>query len=333
MLLANNRPTTSPTASRGAVLNPIRANFRATCLDRLSISGLAFLFAGLGLVHAENITIPNGSFELPSTTYVDPRVDVWQKTAKPFWYDESGGYAWDQLTGVFINTPSPDASHIDNVEGAQALFLFAVPEVGLYLDSSSTNNSTGQAFAAQFEAGKSYTLTVGAIGGGGNMAEGVTLSLGLYYLDATTNRVNVATATITNSLSAFPNTTHLVDFQVSTPVVQATDAWAGRPLGIQLLSTVAPTLAGGYWDLDNVRLEASAAPNTNQLKYAVAGTNLILSWFGATNYQYQLESTTNFDGWSNVGPTTIGTGTEMAQTNSLAGSDNAFFRLKMIPLP
>jgi hypothetical protein len=51
-----------------------------------------------------------------------------------------------------------------------------------------------------------------------------------------------------------------LDFAVTTPMVRAGDAWAGKNIGIQFLSTVSPELAGGYWDLDNVRLTSIQAP-------------------------------------------------------------------------
>jgi hypothetical protein len=38
--------------------------------------------------------------------------------------------------------------------------------------------------------------------------------------------------------------------------VKESDPWAGKHIGIQMLSTVTTNLQGGYWDLDNVRLAA-----------------------------------------------------------------------------
>ena len=86
------------------------------------------------------------------------------------------------------------------------------------------------------------------------MTNGVTLQLTLYYRDASSNMVTIAATTVTNSIEAFPNNTNFVDFQVHLPTVQPGAPWAGQHIGIQLLSTVDFTLAGGYWDLDNVRL-------------------------------------------------------------------------------
>ena len=82
----------------------------------------------------------------------------------------------------------------------------------------------------------------------------------MYYLDTDSNRVTVASTNITHSTEAFPTTTHYIDYTVHVPTVQNEDPWAGRPIGIQFASIVEPDLvAGGYWDLDNVRLSASQA--------------------------------------------------------------------------
>ncbi|KAB2660577.1 MAG: hypothetical protein DVB32_04855, partial [Verrucomicrobia bacterium] len=86
---------------------------------------VAILLSSL-VAKAESLVVPNHSFESPATTFVDTRVDSWQKFSKPFWYDESGGYYWDQLIGGFKNSTPDKADHIDNVDGDQVLYLFAV---------------------------------------------------------------------------------------------------------------------------------------------------------------------------------------------------------------
>jgi hypothetical protein len=223
--------------------------------------GLA-LAAGWG-AHAvtEVIPIPNASFESPLTVYADPRIDSWQKTPKPFWYDESQG-PWDQLTGSFKNPDPGSPDHIHNCDGDQAIWVFAVPEAGLFQDYETMDwddPAPTHAFDARYEVGKSYQLTVGVIGGGGGMREGVSLQASLYYQDAASNRVTVAATNIVYSRAQFPDTTNFVEIELRLPAVQPSDPWAGQRLGIQFLSTVGFDLAGGYWDLDNVRLTAKAA--------------------------------------------------------------------------
>ncbi len=219
---------------------------------------LTLLVSGGDTLRAGEIPFPNASFELPATSFVSTQVDAWQKTPKPGWYEETGGYLWEQLTGVFKNPLPSDPSHLDNCHGEQAIWLFAVPEVGLYQDL--VNLAPPHPPNAVFEAGKSYRLTVGVLGGKGNMLVGVRLGLSLYYRDDASNRVAVAATTITNAPNLFTNGQHFEDFGVEVPPVRAGDPWAGRPIGVQLLSLVGFDLQGGFWDLDHVRLVSSGPP-------------------------------------------------------------------------
>jgi hypothetical protein len=185
---------------------------------------------------------------------VNVDIDYWQKSSKPWWYDESGGYLWIQLTGAFLNVPPEDPDYIDNCDGSQAVWLFAVPEVELFQDLEET-----------FEVGQSYHLTVGIFGGGGNMADDVPIEIRLYYRDAENNKVTVEATTFTYDADA-GYFKHFTDVQLDIPPVSSTNPWAGKNIGVQLISTL--TLAdlvsntgraGGYWDLDNVRLTKSPA--------------------------------------------------------------------------
>lgn len=215
------------------------------------------LAAALGL-RAGEIAIPNASFESPATNYVSVLIDDWVKLPRPDWYVEEGGFLWTQLTGLFRNPVPTNPSHIDNMDGNHALWLFAVPEVGLSQELGDSASPTVE--DAVFEVGQSYQLTVGVIGGGGGMREGVTLELALYYRDASSNQVTVAATSITNTTALFPSLTHFIDCTVAAPTVATADAWANRPIGVRFLSTVNTNLQGGYWDLDRVRLVASGPP-------------------------------------------------------------------------
>src|SRR4029077_12323228 len=93
--------------------------------------------------------VPNGSFESPETDFADPRLDAWQKAPEPAWYMGGGGFPWDQLMGQFLNTTNGSPNHIDNMEGGQGAFLFALPEVALFQDYSTvagTNAVSGHQF-------------------------------------------------------------------------------------------------------------------------------------------------------------------------------------------
>lgn len=227
-----------------------------------AITAAATLLAASQRLPGQVITVPNGSFESPATPFVSINIDNWQKTPKPDDYVESGGFLWTQLTGIFKNTPTNSSDYIDNCDGDQAVWLFVVPEVGLFQDYDSmdwNDAAPTHAFNATFEVGKSYHLTVGVIGSGGGMLPGASLQLSLYYRDTESNMVTVAATGITNSSDIFSNTTHLIDFDVNVPIVKPSDSWAGQNIGIQFLSTVDTNLHGGYWDLDNVRLIAGPA--------------------------------------------------------------------------
>ncbi len=208
----------------------------------------AVLMMSVGFLHAGAIVVPNGSFESPSTPFADPRIDLWEQTG-------------NQLTGVFFN--GPGTSFIDNCDGIQAAFLFAVPGVTVFQDYNSLDYAhltPTHSFNAKFEVGNSYNLAVGIIGGGGGMSNGVTMEINLYYRDAASNRVVIAATSVTNTAANFPTNTHFIDYRVQTPAVKFGDAWAGQYIGIELRSTVDPVMAGGYWDLDNVRLTEIIGP-------------------------------------------------------------------------
>jgi hypothetical protein len=278
----------------------------------------------------ESIAVPNYSFESPATAFVDTNIDYWQKSPKPVWYNESTNGPWAQLTGVFLNPP-PDSTnndHIVNCDGAQAAFLFALPSVALSQDNITTSN----AFNVSFETGKSYLLTVGVLGNGGGMTNGVTLQIGLYYRDAASNVVSVASTTITNSNALFPNRTNLVDFQAQVPPVKATDPWAGKNIGVQIVSAVDFSLAGGYWDVDNVRLESFQAPVLNG---AVATNGQFnISLLSEPGLSFALLASSNVvsgvSNWVSVATVTNTTG-NLTLTDPAPRSPQRFYQAKQLP--
>lgn len=80
--------------------------------------------------------------------------------------------------------------------------------------------------------------------------------------------------TVTHSLTTFPATTSFVDFSATVPTVVAGDAWAGKPIGVQLIATSGTGV--GYWDLDNVRLEATVVPEPGTWALLGTGAGLLL---------------------------------------------------------
>jgi len=175
-------------------------------------------------------------------------------------------------------------------------------------------------------------MTVGVIGTGGGMVEGATLELSLYFRDAASNRVTVASVSITNTPSAFSNSTHLVDFQVTVPVVKPTDPWAGQHLGIQLLSTVDPALQGGYWDLDNVRLSSTLEPvlvnpywTNNQFQFTLQSEpGLPVEIVCTTNLALPLSA------WDSLGLLTNATGTANFSEPAAAASSGRSYAARRL---
>ena len=148
---------------------------------------------------------------------------------------------------------------IDNVDGRQAAFMFAPPGYELF-----------QQLAALYEIGQSYHLTVGIVGGGYGMPAGTPMEIRLYYLDAGSNRVTAGATVVTNT-NTTGNLTHLTDYTLDLPAVTAGDAWAGKAIGIQLISTADFSNAQGYWDIDNVRLTSAPEPASMALTLVGAG--------------------------------------------------------------
>ena len=267
--VAGSRPERAVDTTRGTAGeergSDSRAEWRADRARRGLRVGALLVAAtvGFGSAQAADIPVPNGSFESPATDFVDLRLDSWQKTPKPEWYDESGGYLWDQLTGLFLNLPVGDPGRIENCHGNQAVWIFAVPQAGFFQDYDSTDWSNpvpAHAFDARFEVGKSYQLTVGVLGGGGNMQSGASLLVGVYYRDGASNQVSVSATPVVYEPPPEPGPKRLVDVTVQVPTVPASVPWAGQHIGIQLLSTIDPGLAGGFWDIDHVRLKSFDQP-------------------------------------------------------------------------
>jgi len=279
---------------------------------------------------ADAIALPNGSFESPPTTYASPFIDSWQKTAKPDWYDEGGGaFLWSQLTGEFENLTPGAPGYIDNCDGAQAAWMFVIPEVGIFQDY---DNPTNHAFSEIYEVGKSYCLTVGIIGTGGGMLQGATIELALYYRDVASNMVVVAATSVTNSSTVFSNNTHFIDFSANSGFIKATDPWAGQHIGVRLLSSITDTnMEGGYWDLDNVRLTATHAPTLSDPVWTNGQLSFVIE--GELGMVFDIQKCTKFDAapvWSSIGLVTNESETlTFTDTNATAGQ--GFYRAQLVP--
>lgn len=304
------------------------------CLGRVTV-GVAALMTWIGSLRGETIPIPNGSFESPTAVFVDLNIDSWQKSPKPDGYVEGGGFLWTQLTGIFKNTPPGNFDHIDNCDGNQAIWMFAVPKAGLFQDYNSRDWNDAEpthAFDARFEVGKSYKLTVGVIAMGGGMSNGATTEISLYYRDPAGNMATVAATTVTNLPTIFSNRTHLIDFDVSVPIVQATDPWATQNIGVQILSTVSTNLQGGYWDFDNVRLSSNQAPTLLGLVFANGQFTFTLQSKPGLRFEILASSDAAqpLSNWTSLGTVSNVTGT-VPFTDMTANSSRRLYRALQLP--
>ncbi|MGD8786780.1 MAG: hypothetical protein PVJ60_05100, partial [Phycisphaerales bacterium] len=186
-------------------------------------------------VRSASIPIDNASFEAPA---IDPNAFP----AVPLvaqWTEVDLDTTGSTNTGVFANTAEDSPDHIINADGKQLAFL-----------SSETGNALEQDLNATYTVGCDYRLTV-AVGVSMRFPPSSetptdTLELVLYYRDA-----NEPVDIVCQTVIAMPWSQTLEDFSVYLPAVQSGDAWAGKSIGIALRSA---GMAGGFWDLDNVRL-------------------------------------------------------------------------------
>jgi hypothetical protein len=182
-----------------------------------------------------SIHIENASFEAPVIDpcgfQVLPYVDQWRELD----LDNQGS----TNTGIFINTLPGSPDRVLNADCNQLAFL-----------GSAQGNGFEQDLVSVYKVGCAYRLTVGV---GGSMrfppssSEPTdTIELVLYYLEDS-NTVDIIHYTV----EAMEPNSFLQDFRTDLPTVQATDAWAGKNIGVAIRAT---GLAGGFWVLDNVRL-------------------------------------------------------------------------------
>ena len=196
------------------------------------------LWAAMPVLSA-SIPIENASFEAPE---IDPN-DFPVKPDVNDWIEIDNAPLGDSVnTGVFLNTPVESLDHVVNADGRQLAFL-----------GSERGNALEQDLAAMYKVGCDYQLTV-AVGVSKLLPPSVetptdTLELVLYYRDGN-EPVDIVTRTVT----AMPWSQLLQDFFVYLPTVQSGDTYAGKTIGVAIRAT---GIAGGFWDLDNVRLVES----------------------------------------------------------------------------
>jgi hypothetical protein len=223
------------------------------------------------------ITVPNHSFESPAVPntfpYVSLGIDEWQRMPVPEYWT-NWGYSstdWNNTVGLFLNVPfdgnGNPADPIDNVDGQQAVFMFPWPGQGLW-----------QILDATFEVGQSYRLTA-LVQGGGTMPLGVPMEIRLFFLDGKGDDVKVGAQEVLNINPPNTKIVHFPEYHLDIPTVQAGDAWAGKPIGVELISTsgleVFDTFGYQQWEFDNIRL--TAAPEPASVALLAAGLGAVLA--------------------------------------------------------
>lgn len=205
------------------------------CVKLFSVITLVLLL--MFSAQAGSILIPNHSFEVPT---IDPNENPFLAIAfAPAWTeDDIDPENLSRNTGIFRNTPADSNDHLINPDGDQLAFL------GGY-----QGNALWQYLPETYQEGKSYRLTVGVcVSMRIPPPQGTSLTLAFHYLYGSAMPVDIAAIQV----PAPPSTSRtLEDFSVTLPTVQAGDPWLGKNIGIAIRGT---GMAGGFWDLDNVRL-------------------------------------------------------------------------------
>jgi hypothetical protein len=185
------------------------------------------------------LVVANASFELPV-------LDVNAFDAVPVvddWVELDVDRLASQHTGVFRNSPADTPGHIINAHGHQLAFL-----------GSEVGNGLVQEVNETYLAGSVYRLTA-AVAISERFppcaAEPLDLlELSFYYSNGDEAVEIVQRAIDANGLSS----SMLKDISVYLPTVSTGDPWMNQPIGIALRAIGD---AGGFWDIDHIRLDAS----------------------------------------------------------------------------
>jgi len=239
---------------------------------------LGALAAAAVSARAASLPVANFSFEEPP---IDPiEIPFLAVPVAISWIEVDLDSYYSSNTGVFRNTEPNSFDHIVNAHGAQLAFL-----------NTMSGNGFLQQIPSPFQVGRSYLLLVDVCPSTWyppRAEEPVDYLSISFYTGADANDF---ITTLVPGSEIIPN--YLRTFRLYLPTVQPTDPWAGKDIGIALRAVGE---AGGYWDLDNVRVfEYVSSPDltgdgiVNLADFAVLSSE----WFQET----ALESDLTGDGF------------------------------------
>ncbi len=204
------------------------------------------LMLGVSSAFATAINVPNYSFEGPGVGAggASIAIDSWNQNGA----DNNQGVAGNGWGGGQINLPNSDGDQVGWMN-TQPDYNNDLASVGLW-----------QLLPETYTVGKAYELTVAMARGTWNAPDdGDQMQIRLWY-DGVNGATAIASTTVTAGDLNWSNGGALIDYTAVLPTISATDDWAGKNIGIWLVSTYEELDGEGDWVMDNVRLNEVPEP-------------------------------------------------------------------------
>jgi hypothetical protein len=304
----------------------------AILFEKVAYLTVPFYFAAS--VHGQtSIGITNASFESPNITGVSPYYATLPTTFKIGTWVGYTTFSAVVQGGKYGVSPA-------GLVGTQFGDLSGAANGGFYQDATAYGGAGDPNLV--WQAGQTYTLTVGVFGRSDNPpTAGNKMNLNLFYRTASGGTANILSSTTLTWGTSSLSTTALTDYTV-TWTVQPGDPEVGQPIGIYFYS--GGSSSTGDWCFDNIRLTKTSNFNAyGDGFWAVVnrgnGNTLVVGTNGATQaasvptaWQQQFELLLNLDdgtyrirahdSWLCIGALNGGTtvGTAVATVSSYTGA-------------
>ncbi|HEX5244745.1 MAG TPA: PEP-CTERM sorting domain-containing protein [Tepidisphaeraceae bacterium] len=224
-------------------------------------------FFGLSAARAAVINVPNFSFENPPGPYTLPvslTIDDWTTTGPPGSPPvgeqvDVGNGSQNSGVGIFSNNQPGTVGYATNGDGSNLAYMYS----GYTGADTYKLHTLYQLLSTPFSANTRYTLTVGASDAGSLPPPGDQLSLQLYYTaDADPSTpIFLAARNIVQGVDPLSQTA-LTDYSATLSSLSPSDPAVGNDIGIIFTTS---GVGGGEYNLDNVRLTTSPAPEPGSL--------------------------------------------------------------------